>query len=182
MGRARSAIAARTDLEALRAAALAAYGAEVYETGRHRDFFDVAQFCRLHCEELGGEVGSDGWYFWKVGDWAILGDLGLTLVKDEEAIGKLSAALGVTVVAAAVDLPFEYAFFGAAEKGRLVRKLVLEDSAIIEEGIPVKAERGRHLEDFTEEEAEHLWTSYGLPTFEHDPLDADFECVAVRRV
>jgi len=181
MGRARSAIAARTDLESLRTAAYAAYGAEAYETERHTDFFDVAQFARQRCEELGGEVGSDGWYFWKDGGWSILGDLGLALVKDEEAIAKLSAALGTTVVAAAVDLAFEYAFFAAAERGKVVRKLVLEDSAIIDEGIPIKAERGRHLDDFNEEEAERLWTSYGLPTFEHDPLDGDFECVAVRK-
>jgi hypothetical protein len=181
MGRARSAIAARTDLESLRQAVLAAYGAEAYETERYTDFFDVAQFCRKSCEELGGEVGSDGWYFWKDGDWAIVGDLSLALVKDEASLAAVSAKLGKTVVAMALDLSFDFAHFSVGERGGLIRKLVLEESVILDEGLPLKAERGRHLDDFNEEEAERLWTSYGLPTFEHDPLDADFQCAAVRK-
>lgn len=181
MGRARSAIAARTDLESLRKAALAAYGAEAYETERHSDFFDVAQFCRKSSEELGGEVGSDGWYFWKDGDWAILGDLTLTLVKDEASLAEVSAKLGLTVVAIALDLPFDFAHFSVSERGKIIRKLAMDELVILDEGLPLKAERGRPLEDFNEEVAERLWTSYGLPTFEHDPLDADFQCVAVRK-
>lgn len=181
MSRARSAIAARTSIAALKEAACKVFGCQTYETAEFEEFYDVAHFCRTHSEELGGDDGSDGWYCWESDGWVILGDLSLNLVREPKRLAELCAALGTDLVAAAVDIGFEFALFGYASEGVLVRRLLLEDEEIIEEGNPVKAERGRHLEDFSEEEAERLWTSYGLPTFEHDPLDGHFECVAVRR-
>lgn len=181
MGRARSAIAARTDVEALLKAALEAFAVEVYETEHHTEFFDVAQFCRQHSEELGGENDSDGWYLWQVGPWAILGDLSLLLLKEDEALEALSEHLGDSLVAAGCDVAFEYAYFGYVEGGAFVRKILLEDDTLEEEGLPLKIERGHNLDNFGEDEVDYLWQSYKLPTFAHDPLDSDFKCVAVRR-
>lgn len=180
MSRARSALAARTSVEKLKAAACAAFGCRPYEDARFTEFYDVAQFCRDHSEELGGEEGSDGWCFWQVGEWAVLSDLSLALVRKPDAVSALSEALDTVVIAAAVDLGFQFAAFIRAEDGELTRRLMLEDELITDEGVPTEAERGIHLEDFTEVEAEQLWRHYDLPTFEHDPLDDAFECVAVR--
>ena len=180
MSRARSALAARTSVEKLKAAVCEAYGCSPYEEARFTEFYDVAQFCREHSEELGGEVGSDGWCFWQVGEWAVLSDLSQALVRNTDALAALSEALGTEVMAAAVDIGFQSAAFLRADEGEITRRLMLEDQLITDEGVPTEAEHGLHLEDFTEVEAEQLWRHYKLPTFEHDPLDDTFECVAVR--
>lgn len=179
MGRARSAVAARVSLDKMRAAVEDAFGVEEVETKTCDDFYDAMDFCRPRSELLGGEIGHEAWYLWKAGEWAVMGDLSMRLPQDLDALAKLSAAVG-PVVAAGIDTGFEYAFFAYFEDGALKRRLLLEDEEILEEGLPVKAERGRHLDDFKEEEAERLWTSYGLPTFDHDPLDGPFECVSVK--
>lgn len=179
MGRARSAVAARTSLDKMRAAAEDAFGVEEVETRSCDDFYDAMDFCRPRSELLGGEVGHEAWYLWKVKDWAVMGDLSVRLPQDLDALARLSKAVGPLVVAG-IDSGFEYASFVYFEDGVLRRRLVLEDEEILEEGLPVKAERGRHLDDFNEEEAGRLWMSYGLPTFDHDPLEGPFECVAVK--
>lgn len=181
MSRARSAVAARTTVDKLRAAALAAFELKVQPDTEETfdDFFDVSQACRPLTELLGGEAGVNGWYFWAEGDWALLGDLGMTLVKEPEALERLSELLGTEVIVAAVDLSFEFAHFAAYEGGRVRRRLELADGEFLVEGLPVKAERGRQTLDFSEEEAERLWTSYKLPTFDFDPQDGPFTVVGV---
>lgn len=179
MGRARSAVAARVSLDKMREAAEDAFGVEAVETRSCDDFYDAMDFCRPRSEQLGGEVGQEAWYLWTVGDWVVMGDLSVALTRDLDALARLSKSVG-PVVAAAIDSGFEYAFFAYFEGGVLKRRRVLEDEEILEEGLPIKAERGRHLDDFNEEEAGRLWMSYGLPTFDHDPLDGPFECVAVK--
>ncbi|MEZ4468361.1 MAG: hypothetical protein R3F60_02660 [bacterium] len=179
MSRARAAIAARTTVEELMSAALTAFGKTAgADSATFDDFFDAASFCRPLCEELGGEVGSDAWYSWQHGEWAILGDLGLLLQRRHAALAALSERVGELVVGA-VDTGFEYAHFAVYDDGEMRRRLTLEDEALELEGLPVAAERGRHLEDFSEEEAERLWTSYGLPTFEYDPEEGRFRCQQV---
>ena len=91
------------------------------------------------------------------------------------ALEALSKSVG-DVVVGAIDMGFEYAHFALYVDGEMRRRLTLEDEALELEGLPVAAERGRHLEDFSEEEAERLWTSYGLPTFEYDPEEGTFHC------
>lgn len=127
---------------------------------------------------LGGEVGQEAWYIWKVGEWAVMGDLSMGLAESLDALKSLSKTVG-PVVGAALDPYQEYAFFAYFDGGALKRRLVLEDDELTEDGLPVKAERGHH-DEFGEEAAGRLWTSYGLPTFDHDPLDGPFECVAVK--
>ena len=127
---------------------------------------------------MGGEVGSDAWFAWQVGPWAILGDLTLLLPKDFEALEALSQRFGELVVGA-VDTGFEYAHFACYAGGRMKRRLTLDEEALEVEGLPVAAERGRHLDDFNEEEADRLWTSYGLPTFDYDPDEGTFTCQQV---
>jgi len=144
----------------------------------HKEFYDVASFCRSQSEELGGQEAQDAWYAFQVGDWAVVGDLGLLLCRQSETLATVSGALGETVVAA-VDSGFEFALFALYDGGESKRLLVLEDDELVEEGFPISAERGQRRIDFDEEEAERLWTSYGLPTFEHDPPDDDFIAVAV---
>lgn len=181
MGRARSAIAAQTTIEELRNAMLDAYGVELAEEGPAcEEFYDAADFVRPHTEELGGDLGSEGWYFWKHGDWAIAGDLAMTLCRNDEALQRLSEKVGPIVVGA-MDEAFEFAVFAYVEGGEIKRKLMLEDDVCLMEGLPVKAERGRHLMEFDLIEGERLWTSYGLPTFEHDPLGGPFQTIAVKR-
>ena len=178
MSRARSAVAVRTTVQSLLDAL---YGAlEVKEINResHKEFYDVASFCRSQSEELGGEEGQDAWYAFQVGDWAVVGDLGLVLCRESDALESVSQSLGETVVAA-VDSGFEFALFALYDGGEAKRLLILEDDELVEEGFPIAAERGQRRMDFDEEEAERLWTSYGLPTFEHDPPDDDFLAVSV---
>ncbi len=184
MGRTRSAIAARTSVEKLLEATLEAYGFTVSAEERPEfdDFYDAIAFCRDHCEELGGDEGSDGWYAWKTGEWALVGDLGTRFQLDEDALEALSAALGTEVLVAAINEYVEYACFGAYDKGRMKRRLALEeDGEYLTEGLPVAAERGRHLDDFNLEECERIWVSYKLPTFEYDPVEGPFRCVAVTK-
>lgn len=177
MSRARAALAARTTVESLLAAATKAFGRKLgSEAETFADFFDAVGFCRPITEELGGDAGSDGWYLWQHGGWAVLGDLGVLLQTERDALGKLSAILGTEVIVAAMDAYAEYAHFAVYADGAMRRRLQLEDDEIIVEGIPVPAERGRHLDDFTLEEAERLWTSYKLPTFEFDPEEGTFHC------
>ena len=179
MGGGRSAIAAKIDPEKLRAAVIEAFGAEEAAAETFDDFYDVKSFCREHSEMLGGEVGQEAWYIWKSGDWSVMGDLSMELPDNDDALTRLSKTVGA-VVACAIDPYQEYAFFARFEDGGLKRRLVLEDEEILEEGLPVKAERGRQMEDFNEEEAGRLWQSHDLPTFDHDPLDGPFVCVAVK--
>ena len=180
MGRARSAIAVRATEDALKTAVLAAMQATESETITQEDFDGVIDYCRPRSEELGGPEGSDAWYLWTVGDWAVLGDLSMQLVENIDALAEVSTELGEVVIAG-IDAGFEYACFACAGDGEVKRLLVLEDEEIIDEGYPVKAEAGIHLQDFNEEEAERLWTSYGLPTFEYDLMGGPFTCIAVQR-
>lgn len=179
MGGGRSAVAAKISPEKMRVAVLEAFGGEEVARERFDDFYDVKSFCRAHSEMLGGELGQEAWYIWKVGDWAVMGDLSMELPQSMDALAALSKAVG-GVVAGAIDPYQEYAFFAYFEDGQLKRRLKLEDEEILEEGLPVKAERGRHIDDFNEEEAGRLWLSYGLPTFDHDPLDGPFVCFAAK--
>ena len=178
MGRARSAIAVRASVDALKSGALEAFKMTVSEEHAAADFDDAIDFCRPRCEELGADEGLEAWYVWSQGDWAILGDLSLALLRDNEALETISSQLG-TLVVCGIDAGFEFASFAVYEGGSLKRLLVLEDDEIIEEGFPVAAERGSFIDDFNEEEAERLWTSYGLPTFDYDPLDGPFQCVGM---
>ncbi len=180
MGRARSAVAVRASQEALRAALIETMNVELVETTACEDFDAAIDYCRPRSEELGGEEGSEAWYIWSVGDWAVAGDLSMQLVSDSDAMATLSKSLG-EVVATGIDSYFEYAYFSYAKDGELRRLLILEDEELVDEGFPVKAESGQHLDDFSEEEAERLWTSYGLPTFEYDPSGGPFECIAVKK-
>ncbi len=178
MSRARSAIAVRTTVQSLLDALYGALGVKEINRESHKEFYDVASFCRSQSEELGGEEGQDAWYAFQAGDWAIVGDLGLILCRQSEVLQTVSKDLGETVVAA-VDSGFEFALFGLYADGESKRLLILEDDELVEEGFPVTAERGQRRIDFDEEEAERLWTSYGLPTFEHDPPDDDFLALSV---
>ena len=113
------------------------------------------------------------WLSWRQGDWSVLSDLSLLIPKNLDALEALSATVGPIVVAG-IDSAFEYAFFAYCEEGKIKRLLVLEDEEIIEEGLPVPAERGQQFADVDEETVERLWTSYGLPTFDYDPTEGSF--------
>ena len=80
MSRARSAIAARTTVQALREALCKSFGVEDKGSELHTDFYDVGTFCRANSEELGGDEGAEAWYFWQSGEWAVAGDLTLELL------------------------------------------------------------------------------------------------------
>lgn len=184
MSRARANLAARTTVEKLRAAAIDAHEniSLADEAVEKCGVFDaVLDFCQPRTEEVGGKAGGDAWYAWQAGEWAVLGDLGMLLHRDEDALARVSAAISGEIVVAAIDNAFEYAQFSVYKDGKLKRRLTLEDGEIDIEGLPVPAERGRHLDDFTEEDANRLWTSYGLATFEFDPQGGPFECVELRR-
>jgi hypothetical protein len=178
MGRARSAIAAKCDPETLRNEAAAVFGLTLSKQTSLDDFDLVIDFCREHSEELGGEEGQDAWYGWRHGEWAILGDMSLQIPKNLDALAALSARIG-TLVVVSIDSGFEYAFLACCDGGKIKRLLILEDEEIVEEGLPVPAERGQHFEDFDEEAAEHIWSSYGLPTFDYDPTEGPFACATV---
>ena len=180
MGRARSAIAVRASVDALKSAALKAFNMKVSEEETVTDFDGVIDFCRPRCEELGADDGLEAWYLWTQGDWVILGDLSLALLRGNDALEALSSEVGEIVVCG-IDAGFEFASFAMYTGGGLKRLLVLEDDEIIEEGFPVAAERGSFIDDFNEEEAERLWTSYGLPTFDYDPLEGPFQCLGMSR-
>lgn len=181
MSRARSAVAVRTTIDQLREAAVEAYGVQVdSELMTFDNFDDVVDFCRPLTEELGGEPGSDAWYFWQHGEWAVMGDLGIALQRDEQAHEKLSARLGEVVVAA-LDTAYEYAYFAFCEGGKRRRRLMLEEGVFEMEGLPVKPERGHHMLEFNEEECERIWSAYDLPTFEYDPLEGHFQAIAIKR-
>lgn len=178
MSRARSAIAARTTVETLFNAALKAFGKTLGDASdTFDDFFDAVTFCRPLTEELGGDEGSDGWYLWQVGEWAVLGDLGAKLQRDSSIVDTLSQDFDDLVVCA-LDSTYEYAHFSYYVKGSLKRSLILEDEVVDLVGVPVKAERGR-MDDFTLEEADRLWMSYKLPTLELDPEEGNFLCKQV---
>ena len=179
MGRARCALAARAGQDVLCTAITEVFGTEILSQEDCDDFDGVLDFSFANSEELGGEEGSDAWHVWKVADWSVVGDLSLVLCKDQDRLEALSEKVGELVVTA-IDTTFEYALFAYFEGGSTKRLLILEDEEIIEEGFSVAAERGRPLEDFSDEEAERLWTSYGLPTFDHDPLGGPFKAMAVR--
>ena len=179
MGRARCAIAARAGQEALCKAIIEVFGTEILSEAECEDFDAVLDFSFEKSEELGGEEGSDAWHLFTVDTWGVVGDLSLLICKDQDRLVALSEKVGELVVAA-IDTSFEYAFFAYLDGGTVKRMLVLEDEEIVEDGFPIAAERGRHLEDFSEEEAERLWTSFGLPTFDYDPLEGPFKAMAVR--
>ena len=181
MGRARSAVAARTSLKALREAFNHAFSVEEAQEESHDDFFDAVQYCRSHSGEFSGSEGSEGWYFWQVGEWAVAGDVSLGLCKNKEALRTVSETLGEIVICG-IDTMFEYAHFAVYDAGKNRRLLILEDDEIVDEGFPLQAERGQHVDDFQEEDAERLWVSYGLPTFEYDPDTGPFICVNVKAI
>lgn len=179
MGRARSAIAARTTLEALQEALNQVCSVKKIHGESHDDFFDAVQYCRAHSDEFSGVEGSEAWYFWQVGDWAIVGDVSLKLCKQQGVLKALSQTMGEVVVCG-MDTTIEYAHFSVFDAGKIRRLLVLEEDEIVDEGFPLPAERGQHIDEFQDEEAERLWTSYGLPTFEYDPDPGPFVCVNVQ--
>ncbi len=184
MSHARCNIAARTSQAKLKEAALAVYteialADEAAST--FKNFDDALDFLQPRTEEIGGEPGTDAWYLHAVGNWAVLGDLGLLLHRDTDTLKALSAKLGVEVVVCAIDSAMQRVFFGLYAGGQMKRQLTLEDGEYEAQGLPVQAERGRPLVDFSEEEAERIWTTYGLPTFEYDPEQGPFECVPLKR-
>ena len=179
MSRARSALAVRATKEQLIDAALKAFDYSKVKEDVCNQFDAVLDFCRDNSEELGGAEACDAWYVWTEGDWAILGDLSLQLNREEEALERLSEQLG-DVVVTSIDSGFEFAFFSFLSDGEMKRLLILEDDELVEDGYPIKAERGRYMDDFGEEEANALWTSHGLSTFEFDPSDQDFTLIAVK--
>lgn len=183
MSHARCSIAARTPLSKLKEAALAAFP-EVEATGETAtaltSFDEVLDFCQPRTEEIGGPPGSDAWYFHAIGPWAVMGDLGLLLHRNPDALKALSKTLGEIVVCA-IDSALGHAFFAMYQGGQMKRQLTLDDGEYEALGLPVQAERGRPLVDFSEEEADRIWTSYGLPTFEYHPEEGPFECLALRR-
>jgi hypothetical protein len=169
MSHARCNVAARTTPEKLKAAALASFPhvEATSEPAQVADSFDgVLDFCQPRTEDLGGEGGGDAWYLWTVGPWAL---------------AELSRALGVEVVVCAIDSALDYAVFSLYAGGQVKRHLLHENGEYEAVGLPVQAERGRPLVDFSEEEADRIWTSYGLPTFEYAPEEGRFECIALRR-
>jgi len=179
MGRARSAIAAKCDLETLLQGAMTAYGLQFASSTSFGDFYDAVEFCRNESEELGGTEGQEAWIHWQHDKWSVLSDLSLLIPRNLDALKALSAQIGPIVVAS-IDSAFEYAFFAFCDEGKVKRLLVLEDEEIIEEGLPVPAERGQQFADVDEETVERLWTSYGLPTFDYDPADASFACSCLK--
>ena len=145
------------------------------------DFDAVLDFCQPRTEEIGGPTGSDTWYFHTVGAWAVAGDLGLLLHQKPDYLKALSQRLGTDVVVCALDSAIEYAFFGLYSGGQMKRQLVLQDGSYEVLGLPVQAERGRPVVEFSEEEGGRIWETYGLPTFEYNPEAGPFECVALKR-
>ena len=95
-------------------------------------------------------MGSEAWIHWQHGDWSVLSDLSLLIPKGLDALKTLSAQIGPLVVAS-IDSAFEYACFAYFDEGKIKRLLVLEDEEIVEEGLPVKAERGQHFGVFVTE-------------------------------
>jgi len=158
---------------------MAAYGLQSISSTSFDDFYDAVNFCRAESEELGGTEGQDVWIHWQHGDWAVLSDLSLLIPKNLGALQALSAQIGPIVVAS-IDSAFEYACFAYFDEGKTKRLLVLEDEEIVEEGLPVKAERGEHFGDVDEEVVERLWTSYGLPTFDYDPAEGAYVCSCLK--
>ena len=179
MGRARCAIAARAGQDALVTAMLDAFGTEILSNSECEDFDGVLDISFAKSEELGGDDGSDVWHLQTIDKWSVIGDLSMNLCKDVERLEALSEKVGELVVTA-IDTSFEYAFFAYLDGGETKRLLILEDEEITEDGFSIAAERGRPLEDFSEEEAERLWTSFGLPTFDYDPLGGPFKAIAVQ--
>jgi len=177
MGRARSALAVRASKESLCDAVLKAFSVKKDVAETFDEFDDVIDFCRAQSEELGGKAGYDAWYIWRVGDWAILGDLSLRLGQNPDVLARLSDGLG-EVIFASVDAFSGDACFAVYAQGRTRRLLMLEDDEVIEEGFPIPAEHGHFMDEFGDEELERLWTSYGLPTLEVDPSNGPFDCVA----
>ena len=118
MGRARSAIAVRASVDALKSAALAAFNMKASEEASATDFDEVIDFCRPRSEELGADEGLEAWYFWTEGDWAVVGDLSLALIRDDAALEKLSAEVG-EIVACGIDAGFEFASFAVYSGGQL---------------------------------------------------------------
>lgn len=178
MAKPRSAIAVRGRVEALVSAALSAFGVTEVSRESFDDFDDVIDFTQVHCEELGGEEAQDTWHCWQVGDFAVLGDLSLSVARDFDGLRKLSAQQE-EVAAALLDSSFGELDFSVYADGSLKRRLAVEEDELIEEGVPVVEERGHFDEEFDDEALERLWTSRGLPTFEHDPLDGPFTCIVI---
>ena len=179
MSRARSALAVRASKDDVLAAALTAFGFEQEKSETKTDYDDVIDFCRENSEELGGAAGREAWYVWTEGDWTILGDLRLQLCRNEDALIALSDKVGEIVVTG-IDSGFEYAFFSYLADGEMKRLLILEDDELVEDGYPVKAERGRYMDDFGEEQALELWASYGMKTLEFDPTADSYAVVVVK--
>ena len=178
MAKPRSAIAVRGRVEALLSAALSAFGVTEVSRESCDNFDDVIDFTQVHREELGGEEARDTWHCWQVGDFAVIGDLSLSVARDFGALRKLSDQ-EEEVTAALFDSAYGELDFSVYAEGSLQRRLAIEEDELIEEGVPVVEERGHFDEEFDDEALERLWTSRGLPTFEHDPLDGPFTCIVI---
>jgi hypothetical protein len=157
----------------------ATFSVSKIETQTFDDFYDALDYCRNNSDEFNGDEGTEAWYVWQDGEWAVAGDLSMRLCKATDEVKQLSKSLG-DVVCAGIDTSFQYASFSYYESGEMKRFLILEDDEIAEEGFPIAAERGHQMDEFDEEEAERLWTSYTLPTFEYDPPEGPFLCIAVK--
>ena len=179
MGKPRSAIAVRGSTKALLDEALKAFSKTLSERRDAKDFDEVIDFTREHCEELGGPEGEDCWHLWQHGEFAILGDLSLLSPKDQEALKSLSQHTDELSVGM-LDASFGDILFAVYRDGDLKRLLSMEDGELYESGSPVLEERGHFDEEFDDEMLERLWTARKLPTFEHDPLTGPFELVVVK--
>ena len=185
MSHARCNLAARTTPAKLKEAAFAAmkHVSASSQPSQSFETFDAAlDFLQPLIEDLGGKVGSDAWYMHQVKDWAVLGDLTVLLHRSPEALAALSAQLPGELVVCVFDPNFDFAYFASYIGGQMKRQLTLEDGEYEARGLPVAAERGRPMVDFSAEESERIWMSYGLPTFEYNPEDGPFECIALDRI
>ncbi len=179
MSRARSAVAVKATIEDLGAFIGEAFGVEVVEKATFDDFSEAVQFCHPHVEDFGADAGHNAWYIWRVGAWAILGDLDLKLPHEDEGLAALSKKYG-EAVAVAIDETFGLAVFTLYEKGKLRRRVELNEGEISFDGRPISAEVGHRVENFDEMEADRIWQTYGLPTFEYEPEVGPFVAVHVQ--
>ena len=70
---------------------------------------------------------------------------------------------------------------GKTTIGRAIMRInELSDGEISFDGRPISAEVGHRVENFDEMEADRIWQSYGLPTFEYDPEEGPFLAVHVK--
>ena len=133
MGKPRSAIAVRGSTKALLDEALKAFSKTLSERRDAKDFDEVIDFTREHCEELGGPEGEDCWHLWQHGEFAILGDLSLLSPKDQEALKSLSQHTDELSVGM-LDASFGDILAAVYRDGDLKRLLSMEDGELYESG------------------------------------------------